>query len=131
MGTLLGEVNREEMLSLGDTTFVSFPVIPLDAFVRRHCGDTPKGRSGVVGIARDASGRPAGNIGIVVTWLTPNGWKQERRASTSGGYYFFCDLVSGKDLHVRMQAGDGRGAWTVKLERGQYHWADLHVTTEP
>jgi hypothetical protein len=131
LGTLLGEMNREEVLRFGDTTLVSFSVIPLDAIVRRQCGDLPKGRSGLVGIARDASGRPSENSGIVITWLTPNGWREQRRSSATGGLYVFCDLVFGQDLQVRMQTGDDRNAWTVKLERGQYHWVDLHVTTEP
>jgi hypothetical protein len=131
LGTLLGELNREEVLLLGDTTVVAFPVIPLDALVGRLCGGRPTGRSGLVGIARDAAGRPAQNLGIVLTWLTPNGWHEERRSSTTAGLYFFCDLVAGQDLHVRMHAGDGRAGWTVKLERGEYRWADLHVTTEP
>jgi hypothetical protein len=131
MGTLLGEFSREEELFRGDTTVVSFPVIPLDAIVHRHCGDAPKGRSGLLGIARDAAGTPRENIGVVVTWLTTRGWREERRSSTAGGLFVFCDLPARQDLHARMQAGDGRAAWTVKLEPATYHWTDLHATTSP
>jgi len=129
-GTLLGELNRPEVLVPGDTTVVSFPLIPLDALVGRLCPGGPAGKSGILGIARDATSKPGENLNITITWLTTNGWRQERTASTLDGLYAFCDLPPGQDLQLRLQAGDGRGGWTIKLERAKYHWADLHVTTQ-
>lgn len=130
LGSLQGATSSAVLLSLGDTSLVSFAVIPLRSVVQRLCGD-PRGRAGLVGIALGPSGNPEENLAIRVRWRTQNGWREERTESGARGLYAFCDLTPGASLAVRLVDPSGRVAGgSVRLERAEYRWQELRPSRD-
>jgi hypothetical protein len=73
LGLLRDEPRRPVLLSLSDTTKVSFVTPSLQTFVRAYCGP-PRERAGVVGLAFGPDSIPAAGVDIRSRWLTANGW---------------------------------------------------------
>jgi hypothetical protein len=128
LGLVRGPTSKPVLLSLGDTTVVQFAVPPLTVFVHELCGARRR-RSGVVGIAWGADGKPAANLEAVVNWRTPNGGARSERARISPkGLYALCDLPPDRTLPVWLEdRGYNLLEKPVRLEWAEYRWLDLRA----
>jgi len=119
----------EAVVSIGDTTDVTFQVPAVAALARRSCGGG-SGRSGVVGQLLDRSGQPAHRIGVMAEWVTANGaTRRERTWTDQTGYFALCNLPS--DEALTLQTFDHRGSplsQRVELEWGVYRWIELKLS---
>ena len=127
LGLLGDAAGHTVLLSPGDSATADFAVPPLASFVRSLCG-APGTRSGVVGIASGADGKPAEYLEVLVAWVTPSGSREERSRIRPGGLYALCDLAAGPSLVVRLQ--DGLRVWAekpVRLVPGEFRWVELRA----
>jgi hypothetical protein len=128
LGLVRGPTSKPVLLSLGDTTVVQFAVPPLAAFVRELCG-AERGRSGVVGMAWGADGKPAANLAAVVNWRTSSGGaRSERGRISSKGLYALCDVPPERTLRLWLEdRGYNLLEQPLRLERTEYRWLDLRA----
>jgi hypothetical protein len=127
---LLGEpVKREMLLSLGDSVTVQFAIPPLDAFVKRLCGPTPRGRSGLIGIKWGSDGLPAEELQVRVVFNTSTrGIREERSRDSPLGLYALCDLPADRALPAGLFDGPRPLAQqTIRLEYGKFSWVDFRA----
>jgi hypothetical protein len=129
---LLRDIPRQAvLLSLADTTTVSFATPSLQTFVRAYCG-APRGRVGVVGLAFGPDSVPGAGLDIRTRWLTANGWKQVQARSIPRGAFALCDLASGATLPIRLHQGNlALAEQRVRLEPGEWRWIDLRASPVP
>jgi hypothetical protein len=131
---LLGEATSHAvLLSLGDSTAVQFAVPPLAAFVKKLCGSTPSGQSGLVGIKWGANGQPAEGLGVRLKWRTASGGtKEERSRDGPRGLYAVCDLPADRPLPAQLLEGiQPVMEQSVRLEYGKFSWVDLRAPGAP
>lgn len=130
LGLLVGPLQQDVFLPFSDTTRVAFGVIPVDAVVRRLCGES-RGRSGLLGIAFDSSGRTEESLDIRVRWRIADGRREARARSGTGGLYAFCDLPPNRPLDVvvpaRSREFSGGSPW---LGIGEFRWLELRPDRE-
>jgi hypothetical protein len=124
---------RPALLSLGDTTRVDFTVSSLASFVRALCGNPGKGRSGVVGMAWGADGKPAAGYEVRLRWNTSaGGLKEERRDVRADGFFSLCELPPDRSLPVRLfdriRPVDEQ---VIQLEWGAFKWVELRAGGTP
>lgn len=114
------------VLSIGDTTTVNFLAPTMAELVRAFCGN-PRNRSGILGSASDAEGRPLWNALVTVSWRTPTGEVREELARTNAqGVYGFCNLPPDELLVIRVGWPDGTTTeeeW--ELAPRQFEWVEL------
>lgn len=123
---LRGASTQEVLLSLGDTSRIEFAVPPLATFVRMWCG-SPGRRSGAVGIAWGADGRPYGNGELQASWRKPQGGTRtgELRTDANGGYAL-CDLPPNQPVAIKLVKRDRVLADTsLQLGWAEFRWVDL------
>lgn len=128
LGLVRGSTSQPVLLSLGDTTVVRFAVPPLTAFVRELCG-VGRRRSGVVGLAWGADGKPAANLEAVVKWRTSSGGERSERARiNSKGLYALCDLPPDRTLPLWLEDRSYNLLEKhVRLDLAEYRWLDLRA----
>jgi len=131
LGLLRDLPRRPVLLSLSDTTNVSFATPSLQTFVRAYCGP-PRGRAGVVGLAFGPDSVPAAGVDIRARWLTANGWKQVQARSIPRGAFALCDLASGATVPIRLHQGNlALAEERLRLEPGEWKWVDLRASPAP
>lgn len=131
LGLLRDVPRRQVLLSLSDTTTVSFATPSLQTFVRAYCGP-PRERAGVVGLTFGPDSVPAAGLDIRSRWLTPNGWKQVQARSIPRGAFAFCDLASGATLPIRLHQGNlALAEERLRLEPGEWRWIELRASPVP
>jgi Carboxypeptidase regulatory-like domain len=129
---LLGEATtRAVLLSLGDTTAVSFAAPSLATLGRKLCGVRAT-RTGLVGITFGESGTPVEGLEVRATWLAPSGGTSEGRdKSGPRGLYAICDLPAGPTLTVQLRdrtrplSGE-----KLRLEWAEFRWLELRPAKE-
>ena len=125
---------RNLLLSIGDTVTADFSVAPLASFVKALCGTPPRGRSGIIGMAWDADGKPALGLQALVRWTNSSGGaRSEARDISKAGFFAFCDLPPDRTLPVYLMrgtlvAGTASQLVTVRLEWGEFRWVELRAT---
>jgi hypothetical protein len=131
LGLLRDDPRRPVLLSLSDTTTVSFATPSIQTFVRAYCGP-PRERAGVVGLAFGPDSIPAAGLDIRSRWLTANGWKQVQARSIPRGAFALCDLASGATLPIRLHQGNlALAEERLRLEPGEWRWIDLRASPVP
>lgn len=128
IGLLPGPPQPTWVLSLGDTTRVSFEVPPLARFVRELCG-APGNRSGVVGVVLGPDGSPVEGVEVRATWRTPTGVTGQASArSGRTGLYGLCNLPADERVPIRLHRGpQALAEQLVEVGFRTFSWVDLRL----
>ncbi|HKP29257.1 MAG TPA: carboxypeptidase-like regulatory domain-containing protein [Gemmatimonadales bacterium] len=127
LGVVVDSSIRDILLTPATPVDVSIFVPSVARFARTLCAGelaTPA-EAGIIGLVRDASGRPSEGVPIRATWFTRGpASRYDRRdldtRSASHGIFTFCGIPStGVTLEL-----DGVKT-SLRLERGKYTWVEL------
>ena len=125
LGRLDGETSTNVMLSVGDTTEISFSVVPTEAVLNALCGSRRSGAS-LLGIASGASGAPEAGLVIRLRWRVASGMREVSGRTISKGVFAFCGLPPDSPIGVELLAGNrSLSLESVRLAKDETKWANL------
>jgi hypothetical protein len=114
------------LLSVGDTTTVTFSMPGSVVFVRAICGN-PRNRAGLIGMVITPEGVPIQRATVLATWDKADGGTGRLENHSGGdGRYGLCNLPVDQPVTIQVtHATAGTAAHVVELDPRSYKWMDL------